>query len=116
MSGILLSIGGAQWSAFSPGLLVVVKMIEWAADHGLTYFDMTVGSLSYKARLGGKSRPLSRILESRSALGRLAVAAIVARARVEAWLEARPRLHRRLRAARQRARRITSGRYEAGTP
>lgn len=112
MHGIILSIGGAEWSPFSPGYVIAVKMIEWAAARRLTYFDMTVGSLSYKSRLGGKARALHRLLEPRSRVGRWAASALSASAHGSAWLQDHPRLFQSLRAARQRIRRLSTSKPE----
>ena len=112
MHGIILSIGGPQWSAFSPGYVIAAKMIEWAAAHGLAYFDMTVGNLSYKSRLGGKARALHRLLEPRSRVGRWAACVLLASAQGKAWLEDRPRLYETLRTMRQRVRRLSASKPE----
>ena len=107
MHGIILSIGSAEWSGSSPGFVIAVKMIEWAAARRLSYFDMTVGSLPYKSRLGGKARALYRLLEPRSPVGRLAASTLLVAAQSAAWLQEHPRLYRMLRAARQKVRRLS---------
>ena len=105
MHGIILSMGGSEWSAFSPGHLIAIMMIEWAAAHGLTYFDMTVGSLSYKSRLGGQARALHRLLEPHTLRGRLAASVLLASAHGTAWLQDHSRVSMVLRTMRQRIRR-----------
>ena len=112
MHGIILSIGSAEWSGSSPGFVIAVKMIEWAAARRLSYFDMTVGSLPYKSRLGGKARALYRLLEPRSPVGRLAASAMLVSAQTAAWLQDHPRLYQSLRAARQTIRRLSTLRPE----
>ncbi|HUO46364.1 MAG TPA: GNAT family N-acetyltransferase [Acidimicrobiia bacterium] len=45
----------------SPGLVALAAVIENSIETGLRYFDFLKGSEGYKARLGGRSRPLIRI-------------------------------------------------------
>nr|WP_246329293.1 GNAT family N-acetyltransferase [Chthonobacter rhizosphaerae] len=48
-----------RWTAFSPGLIIMVRAIEWAAAAGLHTVDLSVGALAYKTRFAATATELA---------------------------------------------------------
>jgi CelD/BcsL family acetyltransferase involved in cellulose biosynthesis len=88
------------WSRFSPGLLLIARTMEWAAEDGLTYFDFTVGNERYKRDLGGRPLELLEVVQAGSLSGVPAVGS----ARLLAHLKMRMKGNEKVRAALVRAR------------
>jgi CelD/BcsL family acetyltransferase involved in cellulose biosynthesis len=56
----------------SPGSLLLLKMLQWAIEHGCTRFDFTVGDDAYKAEWCDETWPLRCGTRARTTRGRLA--------------------------------------------
>ena len=39
---------GNEWNKYSPGRILLLKLIQWSIENGLKYFDFTIGNESYK--------------------------------------------------------------------
>lgn len=57
---------------FSPGILLHYRLMNWAAEHGLSYYDLTVGDEPYKRHIGSTEQPLFEWMAPRSAIGKAA--------------------------------------------
>jgi len=53
-----MSIGGVEWSACSPGRMVILQTMKMLHARRCRYFDFSIGDYDYKRRLGATSRPL----------------------------------------------------------
>lgn len=47
-----------DWALYSPGKILLVKLIAWCVDHGLSSFDFMKGDDPYKASLANASKEL----------------------------------------------------------
>lgn len=54
---------------YSPGTLLNYRTMEWAAEHGLSYYDFTVGDEPYKRHFGAVECPLFEWISPRSSIG-----------------------------------------------
>jgi CelD/BcsL family acetyltransferase involved in cellulose biosynthesis len=97
---ILLTFMGEAWTRFSPGLLLIARTMEWAAENGLTYFDFTIGDEPYKQELGGRPLELVEVVQAGSLSGVPAVGS----GRLLARLKAKIKGNAKVRAALVRAR------------
>ena len=61
---------GERWRNYSPGLQLFVDTMAWAATHGLTAYDFTIGDESFKAELGAEQYPLYEYLVAITARGK----------------------------------------------
>lgn len=72
-----------EFQAGSPGLVAMFKTLEWCQQNGFDIFDLSVGSLSYKARFDAESIELFEYQQALSPLGLPVV--------LEGWLRRRIR-------------------------
>jgi CelD/BcsL family acetyltransferase involved in cellulose biosynthesis len=104
--GIMVGMNGAaRWHGMSPGLFMVVEAMKWAHRQGMSYFDMTVGDLDYKHRMGARGGKLFEMAEPLTLRGTLMLRARLGAAACAAWLRARPNLFARVRTVRRALRR-----------
>jgi CelD/BcsL family acetyltransferase involved in cellulose biosynthesis len=71
-----------QTQAGSPGLVALFKTLQWCREHGFAVFDLSVGSLSYKARFDAETIELFEHQQALSPLGLPVVAEAALRRRV----------------------------------
>ena len=102
--GNLLSMSSA-WTAASPGIKMMSEIMVWAREQRLTYFDLTVGALAYKAGLGGQPQDLLQIAGSLSLRGAAILRARALAVSAKAWLQRHPGLFEPLRNVRRALRR-----------
>jgi CelD/BcsL family acetyltransferase involved in cellulose biosynthesis len=62
-----------RWKIYSPGLLALVKSVQWAHANGLRHCDLGVGGLGYKSRFGAKEQQLYEVSRALTLRGLLAV-------------------------------------------
>lgn len=68
----LLMVGHARaFANYSPGMLAIVRSMDWARREGLALFDFTIGSESYKRDLGATPVPLADLYYPLTARGTL---------------------------------------------
>ncbi len=60
------------WAKFAPGRLLLLKLIEWAIDNGLSGFDFMRGDEPYKTRLSNDYCELTDFIFANSRVARLA--------------------------------------------
>jgi len=70
-TAVLVSIGEARWHAFSPGMVLFAKAIEWASDRGVHWFSFGTGQQDYKQRFGGQTQETKRLLMPLNVRGRM---------------------------------------------
>ena len=61
-----------DWGKYAPGRLLLLKLIAWAIDHGLSGFDFMRGDEPYKSRLANTHQQLSDFVFASSYVARLA--------------------------------------------
>jgi len=91
---VLPTFAGGEWRNLSPGILCIMRSIEWAVDRGLSYYDFTVGDMPYKHDFGVGARPLYERYEARSPRGLGAFAVAKAKARIRRYPALAARLRR----------------------
>jgi CelD/BcsL family acetyltransferase involved in cellulose biosynthesis len=96
---IIHTYTSTRWRNYSPGLLLIGQLMQWAMDSGLTLFDFTLGAESYKADFGGEARPLHQYVR----VGSLRGIKPCLIARTKAFVRARPRLLAAIRRLRERS-------------
>ncbi len=69
VNGVLISIGDEKWHRCSPGIVLLVKIIEWAEASGLKEVCFGTGMQDYKQRFGGDVMQLYRISQPLTARG-----------------------------------------------
>jgi CelD/BcsL family acetyltransferase involved in cellulose biosynthesis len=94
--GVILSIADGKWKNCSAGIVIATKIIEWAAEQGYDYFDLTIGNLAYKSDVGAQSRPLHRITQARTLLGVVALGFIESMIESKKWMRQHPHYYRAL--------------------
>lgn len=78
----------AEFGRASPGSIVLVEAIRWAAAAGFTEVDFLCGDEAYKGRLANATCELGSLVHARTLLGRLALWLDAgAGNRFKAWLE-----------------------------
>jgi CelD/BcsL family acetyltransferase involved in cellulose biosynthesis len=97
--------GDEQWRKCSPGLQVTAEVLKWSLTQGLSYFDFTIGMLSYKLDFGAVSNQLFEFCEAQSARGYTIVRFTRAITATKAWLRRHPHLFKPLRDLRRALRR-----------
>lgn len=85
---IIHSYTGMIWRNYSPGLQMITRLMQWAANEGFSYFDFTLGAESYKADFGGIPQPLFQCVQAGSLHGVIPMLA----ARAKGALRRHPRL------------------------
>jgi CelD/BcsL family acetyltransferase involved in cellulose biosynthesis len=61
-----------DWGKYAPGRLLLLKLIEWSIDHGLSGFDFMRGEETYKSRLANSHHQLTDFVFASSHVARLA--------------------------------------------
>jgi len=61
-----------DWGKYAPGRLLLLKLIEWSIDHGLSGFDFMRGEEPYKSRLANSHHQLTDFVFASSHIARLA--------------------------------------------
>ncbi len=61
-----------DWAKFAPGRLLLLKLIGWAIDHGLSGFDFMRGEEPYKEQLANEHAELTDFIFAGSNLAKLA--------------------------------------------
>ncbi len=64
-----ISNGGARWSHFSPGRLIVVEAMKYFAARGVKRFDMGIGDYPFKRGFGAQEVPLYDLIVARDLSG-----------------------------------------------
>lgn len=60
-----------QWGKYAPGRLLLLKLIEWSIDHGLSGFDFMRGEEPYKSHLANAQHQLTDFAFACSPIARL---------------------------------------------
>ncbi len=68
--GSLISMGEEHWYKYSPGSVLICRIIEWALERGIRQFYFGPGSHGYKKHFGAQTYSLGRILVPVTAKGR----------------------------------------------
>ncbi|MER8752993.1 GNAT family N-acetyltransferase [Mesorhizobium sp. M1050] len=76
----------------SAGVLIMGRLMVWARQKGLDYFDLSVGGQSYKEQFGAESSVLAEIDETPTLLGKSVAAVASLRGRAERTVRSNPRL------------------------
>jgi CelD/BcsL family acetyltransferase involved in cellulose biosynthesis len=66
---IRISKVGEPWTNCSPGRLVIIKTMRLLLEQGCTTFDLSIGDLPYKRRLGTQQGPLFELAVALTARG-----------------------------------------------
>jgi CelD/BcsL family acetyltransferase involved in cellulose biosynthesis len=66
---LMPSYEGGEWARYSPGRLLLERLLEWSFERGLRAFDCTIGDEPYKATWCNETDHLYRLIRPRSALG-----------------------------------------------
>ncbi len=66
---LLHTFTGSKWRNYSPGLQLITRMMQWAQDEGLTYFDFTIGAEGYKMDFGVEEQPLYQCVQASTMRG-----------------------------------------------
>ncbi len=64
------TFAGAAWSKYSPGRLLLEKLVQWAIDNRISIFDFTIGGEAYKNIWCDSEMNLYRAVEVRTFRGR----------------------------------------------
>lgn len=67
-----------EWAKYAPGRLLLLKLICWAIDHGLSGFDFLRGEEAYKAQLANDYHSLTDFMFAGSDIARLAERSLIA--------------------------------------
>jgi CelD/BcsL family acetyltransferase involved in cellulose biosynthesis len=65
------SFAEGSWARFSPGRLLLFRLLQWCVDRGSTVFDFTVGDEAYKTDWCDEEMVLYQYFAPRTAKGRL---------------------------------------------
>lgn len=95
-----------EWRKYSPGMHVVGEVMIWARRKGLSYFDLTIGDLPYKAAFGARENQLSELRQPLSARGAVVLAGLAAAWAGKSVLRRQRHLYDTLRSGRQALRRL----------
>ncbi|WP_292865785.1 GNAT family N-acetyltransferase [Mesorhizobium sp.] len=98
----------------SAGLAIMGRLMVWAREQGLGYFDLSVGSQSYKGNLGAKGSVLVELCHGFTMRGSAASTAINFRSRTEAFVRSNPRLLKAAQGTMRGVRRLRGGCREGG--
>jgi CelD/BcsL family acetyltransferase involved in cellulose biosynthesis len=66
------------WAKFAPGRLLLLKLIGWAIDHGLSGFDFMRGEEAYKAPLANDHHDVTDFIFASSHIAKLAERSLIA--------------------------------------
>jgi CelD/BcsL family acetyltransferase involved in cellulose biosynthesis len=76
----------------SPGLLLLCEMMRWSIEHGLKFFDFTIGDETYKDDWCDVTIPLAYSVDALTVRGRVAAAAMVGSLAVKRLIAGHPAL------------------------
>ncbi|TPK97850.1 GNAT family N-acetyltransferase [Mesorhizobium sp. B2-4-14] len=93
----------------SPGLAIMGRLMSWAREQGLGYFDLSVGNQSYKQHMGATGSVLAELRHGFTMRGSVASNAIEFRNRAEAFVRAHPRLLKAVQGTMRGLRRLRGG-------
>ena len=91
---------------YSPGNHLLVEVIRWCCENGISLFDFSIGSESYKERWADNEEQLYQHWQAVSVTGKLVMAH--RRALIDFKSKADPRLVEVLRNLRNKAKELTS--------
>ena len=89
---LMISIDQSVVPNVSPGLCIMGQLMSWARGEGLDYFDLSVGSQSYKEHMGAAKSVLSELCYGTTLKGMAASNAIKYRNEVECYVRENPGL------------------------
>ncbi|MBD8905899.1 GNAT family N-acetyltransferase [Methylorubrum zatmanii] len=104
--GVLLTMAGDKWRSLAPGLLIAARIMVWAREQKLDYFDFTIGRQAYKRGFNPIDQTLFERAEPVTLRGRIALGLIRANASAKRRLERHPALFERARAGIRLLRRL----------
>ncbi|HJE23676.1 MAG TPA: GNAT family N-acetyltransferase [Methylorubrum populi] len=110
--GVLLTMAGDKWRSLAPGLLIAARIMVWAREQGLDYFDFTIGRQAYKRGFNPVDQTLFERAEPVTLRGRIALGLIRANASAKLRLERHPALFERARAGVRLLRRLRAPRSD----
>ncbi|TPM28207.1 GNAT family N-acetyltransferase [Mesorhizobium sp. B2-3-4] len=106
---LMIAIDQSAVPNVSPGLLIMGRLMSWAREKGFGYFDLSVGSQSYKEHMGAKGSVLAELCHGFTMKGSAASTAIKLRNRAEAFVRANPRLLTAVQGSMRGLRRLRGG-------
>ncbi|BCG72018.1 acetyltransferase [Mesorhizobium sp. 113-1-2] len=106
LHALLLGIDQDAVPNVSPGLTTIGKLMVWACEQGLGYFDLSVGSQGYKQHIGASSAVLAELCEAVTLKGRGSTAYIKLRGKTELFVRSKPGLYKAVQGVMRRFRRL----------
>ncbi len=106
LHALLLGIDQDAVPNVSPGLTTIGKLMVWAREQGLGYFDLSVGSQGYKQHIGASSAVLAELCEAVTLKGRGSTAYIKLRGKTELFVRSKPGLYKVVQGVMRRLRRL----------
>ncbi|QND61125.1 GNAT family N-acetyltransferase [Mesorhizobium huakuii] len=106
LHALLLGIDQDAVPNVSPGLTTIGKLMVWAREQGLGYFDLSVGSQGYKQHIGASSAVLAELCEAVTLKGRGSTAYIKLRGKTELFVRSKPGLYKAVQGVMRRFRRL----------
>jgi CelD/BcsL family acetyltransferase involved in cellulose biosynthesis len=106
LHALLLGIDQDAVPNVSPGLTTIGKLMIWAREQGLGYFDLSVGSQGYKQHIGASSAVLAELCEAVTLKGRGSTAYIKLRGKTELFVRSKPGLYKAVQGVMRRLRRL----------
>ncbi|MCY1705556.1 GNAT family N-acetyltransferase [Pannonibacter sp. SL95] len=82
VNGSLIGISGPEWKRFSPGMVLILKIQDWAREKGFAYLNFGAGDQAYKEKFGALRVPAAHLELPRSLLGQGYVIAANLRSRI----------------------------------
>jgi len=104
--GLIQSSDFENYRMYSPGNHLLVEVIRWCCENGISLFDFSIGSESYKERWADNEEQLYQHWQAVSVTGKLVMAH--RRALIDFKSKADPRLVEVLRNLRNKAKELTS--------
>lgn len=104
--GTMLTMADGPFRHVAPGLLIASRIMVWAREQGLDYFDFTIGAQPYKSAFRPVEEPLFEWAEAVTLRGRLVLGLSRAAAGAKARLQRHPALSGRLRSGVRLLRRL----------
>jgi len=90
--GLLQASDFENFSSYSPGGLLMIELIQWCCEQGISIFDFSIGSEAYKADLTDEIMPLYRHDRGLTARGKLMSVRTGGYARLKVIVKQNPRL------------------------
>lgn len=82
VNGSLIGISGPEWKRYSPGMVLILKIQDWAREKGFAYLNFGAGDQAYKEKFGALRVPAAHLVLPRSLLGQGYVMAANLRSRM----------------------------------